>query len=278
MSDRPSPAPLCQNWTVLILAGLACALVPSAASAAPEEIQVYIDDMDAPGEVGLDMHINDVVTGESTANDYPGAQDSLHRLRVTPEFSLGLTKQIEAGLYLPLATIDREGHFDAGGVKARLKFVAHLSSDPNTWYGFNFELGRVNRLLDINPWNAEAKFMIGSRRGPWMLAANANVDFVVAGPQPGPATLEIATKGSYNVSRKFALGFEAYNGVGPLKALGRLGSSEQSVFGAADIDLGASDLNIGLGRGFGANPDRFVAKLIIGIPIDRLFHGRQPRR
>lgn len=275
-SSNGRPAVPCWSGSGLTaLISLTCMLVPSTARAAPEEIQVYIDDMDAPGDVGLDMHVNYVGTGESTANDYPGAQDSLHRLRVTPEFSLGLTDHLEAGLYLPLATIDRNGHLDAGGVKARLKYVAHPGGDPNTWYGLNFELGRVNRSLDVNPWNAEAKLMAGMRRGPWMLAANANFDFVVSGAEPGPATLEIATKASYNVSPKVALGFESYNGVGPLKALGRFGSSEQSVFGAADIDLGAWDMNIGFGRGFGSNADRFVVKLIIGIPIDRLLHRRQ---
>lgn len=256
-----------------LLLGLAVVLAPTRAFAAPEEIQVYIDDMDAPGEVGLDMHVNYVGTGETTSNDYPGAQDSLHRLRITPEFSIGLTDQLEAGLYLPLATVDRNGQLEAGGIKARLKYVAHPGGNPDIWYGVNFELGRVDRLLDINPWNAEAKLMAGARRGPWTLAFNANIDFVVAGPDPVPASLELATKASYNVTRKVAIGFEAYNGMGPLKALGRFAGSDQSLFAAADIDLGAWNLNLGLGRGFGANPDGFVAKVVLGIPIDRLLHG-----
>ncbi len=117
--------------------------------------------------------------------------------------------------------------------------------------------------------------MGGVRRGRWTLAANANVDFVVSGPEPSPASLELATKVSYNLGDRLALGVESYNGLGDLKALGHLGSSDQTVLAAADINLGAWDLNLGLGRGFGSNPDRFVAKLIIGIPIDRLFHPQR---
>jgi len=254
-----------------LVAFAAFVLLPAAAHAAPEEIQVYIDDMDEPGEIGLDTHINYVATGESTRADYPGAEDSLKRLRITPEFSYGLTRHLEAGLYLPLSTIDRDGHFNFGGVKARLKYIAHPHGNADLWYGVNFEIGHVDRRLDINPWNAEVKGMLGARTGKWLLALNTNVDFVVSGPQPAPATLELASKVSYSISKRVALGFEGYNGVGELKNLGHFGSSEQAVYATADIGLGKWDLNLGVGRGFGANPDKLVVKAIIGVPINGLF-------
>jgi len=72
----------------IIMAGLSLlAAMPMTARAADEEIQVYIDDMGAPGSFGLDVHNNYVFSGRSTRMDDPLAQDSLHRLRVTPEFS-----------------------------------------------------------------------------------------------------------------------------------------------------------------------------------------------
>lgn len=69
------------------------------ARAAPEENQVYMNEMDAPGEVGLDLHNNCVLSGIS-ALDAPGGQDSLHLYRLTPEFSLGLSLVPELGAYL----------------------------------------------------------------------------------------------------------------------------------------------------------------------------------
>ncbi len=44
---------------------LACALLAAAqqALAAPEEIQVYTDDINAPGEFGLELHVNKVLSG-----------------------------------------------------------------------------------------------------------------------------------------------------------------------------------------------------------------------
>ena len=243
-------------------------LCPCVVQAAPEEIQVYIDDMDDPGEVGLDTHINYVATGQSTGTP---SEDSVHRLRITPEFSYGLTPDLEAGLYLPLTTIDRSGHFHFGGAKVRLKYVLHPKGDRNVWYGANLEVGRVDRRLDVNPWNSELKGILGTRQGKWLLALNSNIDFVISGPQPEPASLELTTKVSYQVSRHAAIGFETYNGVGPLRHLGQFGASEQSIYAAGDFSLGKWDLNLGIGRGFGSNPDRLIVKAIVGVPIEGLF-------
>lgn len=244
---------------------------PGSAFAADEEIQVYIDDMDAPGEVGLDTHVNYVFSGKGTASDYPGAEDDLHRLRITPEFSYGITSNLEAGLYLPLATIDRAGHFTIGGIKGRLKYVVHPRTNPDIWYGVNLELGRVEHRLDINPWNAELKGIVGVRKGRLQVAANVNFDFVVSGPAPAPATLEIATMINYSLNDKVAIGIESYNGVGELKHLGNFGQSDQTVLATTDLKLGAWSLELGAGRGFAANPDRFIVKAIVSVPIDRLF-------
>ncbi len=253
---------------------VAAALAPATARAAPEEIQVYMDEMDDPGEIGLDTHLNYVPTG-ALLDDYPGEQQSLHRLRVTPEFSYGVTRNLEAGLYLPLATLDRDGHAGVYGVKGRLKYIAHRQEGERWWYGANFELGHVARRLDINPWNAELKGIVGTRQGKWTVAFNLNLDWVVSGPQPSPASLDGDTKISYALSKKLALGIESYNGLGDVKSIARFGDAEQTIFATADTSFGKWDLNLGVGRGYGANPDRLILKAIIGVPIDGLFHRRR---
>lgn len=245
-----------------------------AARAAPEEIQVYMDELNNPGEIGLDTHVNYVLSG-ATTDDYPGQQQSLHRLRVTPEFSYGITRDLEAGLYLPLATLDRDGRAGAYGVKGRLKYIAHRREDETWWYGANFELGRVTRRIDINPWNAELKGIVGTRQGRWTLAFNLNLDFVVSGPQPSPASFDGDTKISYAVGKKFAVGIESYNGLGDAKSIGRFRDAEQSIFATVDKSFGKWDLNVGVGRGYGANPDWMILKTIIGVPIEGLFQHRR---
>ena len=92
------------------------------ALAGPEEIQVYMNELDAPGEIGLDIHSNYVLSGDRVG-DYLGEQQSVHRLRITPEFSYGLTNNLELGAYLPLATGDGHVRFGLDGVKFRLKCI-----------------------------------------------------------------------------------------------------------------------------------------------------------
>lgn len=252
---------------VTIFAAAAALAAGGRALAAEEEIQVYEDDMDHPGQFGLDVHNNYVFSG-SSGIEYPGQQASLDRYRLTPEWSYGLTPNFELGLYLPLTTLDRDGHFDADGFKWRLKFIAPRP-DTQTWYwGLNFEIGRVGHVLDQNPWNAELKGILGAHLGRWTLATNMNVDFKVAGPVPAPATLEWDTKAAYSLTKDFAIGLESYNGMGTFHRFGAFGASDQALYGTIDANLGKWAFNLGLGHGYGTATDGWTVKAIVTVPID----------
>ena len=250
----------------LMIFALASGFLCSPALAAPEEIQVYMDELNAPGEIGLDLHNNYVLSGE-TGVEYSGEQPSVHRYRITPEWSLGLTHSLELGAYLPLATIDHRGVF-VDGYKFRLKWLAPHAEDKGLFWGANFEIGREGHRLDDNPWNAELKGIVGLHSGRWTAAANANLDFKISGPALAPATLEIATKLSYAVSHKTTLGVESYNGTGEIRRWGRFRNSEQSTYVAADTSVGKWNLNLGVGHGYGSNPDKWIAKAIISVPVN----------
>jgi len=252
---------------ILAWAFAVCAFAPLPAMAAPEEVQVYMDEMSDPGQFGLDIHNSYVFTGDRTPA-YPGEQQSVGRYRITPEFSLGLTRNLELGAYLPLAAIDNRGVLRAEGVKFRLKYIAPGKHGSHFFWGANFEIGRVYHRLDENPYNAELKGIAGYHGDKWTLALNTNFDFKVSGPVPAPASFELATKASYAISPKFSLGIENYTGVGEIRHIGRFGSSEQSSFVTIDTRLGKWDLNLGVGTGYGSNPDHLILKAIVGIPID----------
>ena len=128
---------------------------------------------------------------------------------------------------------------------------------------------RVDDKLDINSYNAEFKGIAGVHFGQWTVAANANVDFTVSGTAPGPASLEIATKVNYALSPKFGLGVENYTGAGEFRALGCFGTSEQVSYVTIDTGVGRWDVNLGVGRGYGADPDKWIVKAAIGVPIGR---------
>jgi hypothetical protein len=245
----------------------AATLAGTVAHAAPEEIQVYIDDMSNPGQFGLDVHTSYVATGNSGV-DYSGQQRSLDRFRVTPEFAYGLTPNIELGLYLPLATLDGDGRVGIYGTKLRVKFIAPKAEGQTWFWGANLELGAVTHQLDQNPYNAELKGIAGFRSGPWLVAFNANVDFMLSGPVATRASLDLDTKVSYALSKTLAVGFETYNGAGDFGKLGDFGHSEGSSFATIDKSFGRWDVNFGIGSGYGSNRDRLIIKAIIGVPID----------
>jgi len=253
------------RWFALA-AGAAVLGLAAPAFAADEEIQVYMDEIGPPHALGLDVHLNYVPNGRIAA-DYAGEQASQGRTRITPEWSYALDPNTELGLYLPLMTLDRDGRFEAGGVKGRLKWVAPRPPDQAWFWGLNFEIGRVRRDLDINPWNAELKGIWGVRKGPWTLAANLNLDWMVSGPEHAPMDIQLATKAAYRLDEATQVGVESYNGLGGGRAFGRLGQADHQTYLVLDRSLGKWDLNLGVGYGYGAPEDRWIVKAVVGVPI-----------
>ncbi len=233
--------------------------------AAPEEIQVYMDELNPAGEPGLDMHVNDVLAGVS-GPAFPGGQASLHRWRVTPELSLGLGGGFEAGAYLPLATITSDGKVRADGAKVRVKWLAPHGKQ-GFYYGANYEIGYSDHLIDEHHWNNEIKLIGGWRNGRWLVAINGNIDFALSGANPGPATLDLDEKLGYRLSDRWTLGVETYNGLGPIRALGQFAAYDQATYLVVDAHLGRWDVNAGIGKGYGGNGDHLVLKFIISVPL-----------
>ena len=237
------------------------------AHAADEEIQVYMNEINAPGQPGLDLHTNYVPSGDGSP-DYAGGQGSLHRLRVTPEFSYSLDDHFELGAYLPLATLDGTGQVRADGWKVRVKW---LGRHPETgfYYGLNYEVGRLDHHLDQNPWNNEIKLIGGWDSEKWIVGANLNFDFALSGPAKATPDLQLATKIGYKLSKTSTIGVESYNGLGTLRDFAHLSQNDHTTFVALDTKLGRWDLNLGLGKGYGTSKDSTIVKLIIGVPIGK---------
>jgi hypothetical protein len=247
-------------------AAAALLVIAPAARAAPEEIQVYIDDMSDPGQFGLDLHNNLVVSGRSTP-EFAGEETPAHAYRLTPEFAYGLTPNLELGAYV-LSTWDSHGDYRIDGEKLRLKYIAPTRPAQDWFWGVNFEIGKVEHHLDINPWNAELKGIYGVRKGKWLFAGNTNLDWAVAGPARGSPSIEQDEKVSYQVHKDLAFGVETYNELGEANHLGRFGRLSEVVYGTVDTSWRGFDLNFGVGRGLTGASDGWVLKAIVGVPID----------
>ena len=252
----------------LLLAGMAALALSTGgrAIAAPEEIQVYEDDLVKPGGVGLDLHNNYVLSGDSRP-DHPGGAAPEHAYRFTPEFYYGVAPNLEVGLYV-LSQVEHDGTFTIGGEKLRLKYIAPRASEDKPFYwGANFEIGRVSNRYDVNPWNAELKGIAGYVRGPWKVVGNANLDWTVSGPDRQKPTLNLSAKVGYALAKELSVGFETYNDIGNSHNFGRFGAQEQALYAVVDTAIHGWDLNLGIGRGFTGATDHWVAKAVIGVPF-----------
>ena len=129
--------------------------IPSPALAAPEEIQVYLDDATAPGKFGLDVHNNVALSGIRDA-EYPGARPANHVYRLTPEFYYGIAPGLELGAYL-LTARDADGGVHVDGAKMRLKYIAPHDEKQGSFWGVNLEVGLGRGLTSASdPWVLKA--------------------------------------------------------------------------------------------------------------------------
>ncbi|MFZ6747403.1 hypothetical protein [Undibacterium sp. Ren11W] len=246
--------------TLIIL----CA-INNQAWAASEEIQVYMDEINAPKQFGLDIHTNFVMSGNRTP-DYPGAQAPGRVFRITPEFSYGLTPNWELGAYILMSHAASENS-TVDGEKIRLKFLATKASDQGFFWGANLEIGRVAYRIDENPWNAELKGMFGYRGDRWTVATNPNIGWKISGPVESPSSFHLDSKIAYKTDHDLEVGLESYNEFGPIHHMGHLDQQSQTVFAVVDFNVRGWDLNLGIGRGLTSASDRWVAKAIINVPF-----------
>jgi hypothetical protein len=230
-------------------------------SAAPEEIQVYDDELTAPGQYGMDLHLNDALVGHREA-DYPGARPSDRVVRATPEFYRGLTDRLELGVYV-LTAVSADGHPAVDGLKARIKYIAPHEEQGGYW-GLNVEVGKTTLAVAPQAWNYEIKGIAGWRAGPWRLAANLNIDAALSG-QAGPATMELTSRIGREVGHDVVLGLEAYDTLGTLSHPGSLDAFEHTLFVTADVPASGVDVHLGIGRGLTGVADPWVVKAILGF-------------
>ncbi len=249
---------------------LACSL--NAHAALPDEIQVYADDINKPGEFGLELHVNTTPRGRKIA-DYPGEVVPYRGWRVTPEFSLGLTKTFEAGLYIP-TNRDSGGRFDVAGAKLRLKW---LPVGPNTrdneetggvFAGANLELSRLKGKFDQARTSSELRLMTGYRASDYLVAFNPVFGWAMSdGLSQKTPDFSFGIKTSRDIAHGIAAGVEYYSDVGTTKKILPWNQQANTLFLALDVDMKPWVFNIGIGRGLTAAADRVTVKAIFEFPL-----------
>ena len=241
-----------------------------AKAALPDEIQVYTDDINAPGEAGLELHVNTTPRGNATPG-WPGEATTRHGLRITPEFSYGLSRDFEAGLYLPLSM--NGGNWTAAGYKLRLKWLPIRGDEKSGgWFaGANGELSNISSKFEASRHNFELRIMGGYRNQDWLFAVNPVFGWALSSSQEVPKTrnpqFELGYKVARTVADGIALGVEYYNEKGAWRRFDPASEQGKTVYGVLDFGRKPVPFNLGIGRGLNGATDRWTVKMIFEIPL-----------
>ncbi len=179
----------------------------------PFEIQVYDGSADAPGQAGLEVHLNRWKGGP---------------VHLTFEPSFGITAFWELGGYFQT----EDGHY--AGVKLRSKFVTPESFDPNFRFGLNFELSRVPH----EGWGGEIRPILAWENDRFLFAVNPIVSFPAAFEPAGMAKVKFGI---------FGAGFEYYAAVSDQE---QYLYETFDLFGVKDVEV---NLGVGEGLTSGSN-------------------------
>ena len=242
--------------------------VSNACFAAPEEIQVYMDEFAEPGKFGLDFHANYVLQA------LPGSP-TRKMLRVTPELSYGFNQNWEAALYWltaagPEVSASRPV---TDGAKVRVKWRPRAPSPDSPWYGaINVEVGQLSRRFYPDGASIETKFIGMYTQDKWTLAANLNLDRALKRQPLQGATAQVDSKISYRLRPEaegdWRIGLENYAFLGTLRQSAGPSTRTSTTYLATDFSFRHWDFNLGLGKATGATTDRWLIKTIIGVPLD----------
>ena len=227
----------------------------------PDEIQVYTDDLEAPGKRGIELHVTTTPSGRA-APDYPGEVVPHHGLRVTPEISWGLARHWDGGLYLPFVRSGDGADFFAGP-RLRLKWLplkpAEGTSGP--FAGINWELSFVQQRFEQARRTTEIRPILGYRGDAWLFSFNPIVTTDLAGQDKGVLMFAPAAKLSRSLSHGTALGAEYYSELGRLSHFAPRSEQSHTLYAVLDTER----VNFGIGRGLTGASDRWTIKAIFSF-------------
>ena len=241
------------------------AILPRAAAAQTDEIQVYNAEIAAPGVVNLTLHDNYTPDG-SKIPAFHGAIVSNGSINGVPEWAYGVTDWFEAGVSLPLYSIPRDGGPQLDGFKLRTLFVEPDAAKHSFFYGVNFEFSFNSKHWDRFTYTSEIRPILGWRFGKVDLIVNPIFD----NSWRGFSHLDFApeTRVDYNFSDKWAIAAEEYDDFGEIRRFTPSQSQTHQLF--AVIDYNGKPINIEAGLGFGLNSatDHLTLKLILSRDLN----------
>jgi hypothetical protein len=236
-------------------------------AALPDEIQVYDGEINAPGESGLELHINQSISGNRTPG-FSGERVTHHGIRLTPEFSYGLTEAVELGLYIPTVYTPSYG-YEAAGFKARIKWLPIQKSESQALsLGLNVEYGALRPGFEESRRHFEFRQITAWDNDVWQLAINPIVGVDTSPNLSHIPDLKMFGRVLYKKGGELsALGLEYYQDLGPYNNFYTSKTQSKQVFAVTEWAFKSGLLNhwnmhVGLGYGWDS-ADRWILKMIL---------------
>jgi hypothetical protein len=235
-------------------------LPAQAVFAQTDEIQVYNGEIDEIGQASLTLHNNYTPIGRKEA-EFPGGIVPQGSYNGVAEWAYGVTEWFEAGLYLPLYSITREGRPLINGGKIRFLFAEPHVAEHQFFYAINFEFSYNARHWEPTRYSSEIRPIIGVRFGPVDLIFNPIIDNSWKGV--GSLDFAPAARIDYNFSEIWAVALEHYADYGQFRDLAGLRNQQQTLFAVVDYSGEPVNVEASIGHGFTVGSDGLILKLML---------------
>ncbi|MGZ8955639.1 MAG: hypothetical protein ACXW0Q_13270 [Methylovulum sp.] len=253
-------------FALLSLASSGLPLWPTAILASTDdEIQVYNNAINAPGQFGLEIHSNFIAEG-TRIPAYNGDAPSYGSFRETSEFSYGLSDNWELGAYLPL--LSQGGITRLEGGKMRIKYLQQ--EDSGFYYGVNTEVGHTTKRSNEQPWNQELRPIVGYHGEDWRVAFNPVFSWSLVGRDAFLPSFAPMLKVGRVVTGQLVLGVEHFVDLGMVHKVESLQHQGQNTYLVLDTTVANVNVNFGTGYGWTQDSDGWTIKLILGLPFNQM--------
>lgn len=250
-----------QQWLAVV--GLSVCV--ATANAAPDEIMVYTDEMNAPGQLGIEQHFNYTFNGTRSA-EYPGQMPTNQLSQLTSEIAYGLTNTLEAAVYLPFA-VASNGDAVLNGFRLRLKYIAPHQASETFFYGLNVEAGQSSIRVSETRDSMELRPIVGFHDDNWLISFNPIMYIGLDSNVSHQPQFEPSIKIGHRVVEDVNAGVEYYGELGALNALRPVDQWVQTVYAVIDMELHGVDTNFGIGHGFANAVDLWIVKGVVTVPF-----------
>jgi hypothetical protein len=238
------------------------------ALALPDELEVRLDEINKPGQFSAEVITNYALSRPRRRSDEE-LKPTFHLLQVSPDFSWGLSKNMQLEVQL-FSSLNPEGHGTLDGGRVELIAIPIRPDDEDDdgfFAGGLVEVGRLPRTISNNRLDGEVKFLLGYRSGKWLLATNPEIGFKVSGDGPSAPDLSTKIKLAYKAAPSYSIGLEYYGDLGELRHIGPLSQESQMLFAVVDFKHKGWTFNVGVGRGLNEFSEPWVLKAVFGLPF-----------